>query len=162
MVDCKPTTTPLCASHKLYLADSPSFDQPTLYRSTGTMALGLIFRHVTRLLLEGYSDADWASSLDDRRSIGGHDLMLGGNLLTWSSKKQRVVARSSVESEYRSLANLTTDIVWLHSLLSEIGVKFLCHKLPIGYVTSSGSNSGAGLVQLQWEMLDEQLQERLI
>ncbi|KAK6157457.1 hypothetical protein DH2020_011705 [Rehmannia glutinosa] len=88
----------------------------------GTVHLGLAFYPAKRMVLEAYSDADWASDSDDRKSTGGHCVFLGGNLLTWSSRKQGVVSRSSAESEYRSLADTTTDLVWLHSLLKELGV----------------------------------------
>lgn len=50
-------------------------------------------------------------------------MFLGGNLVVWNAKKQEVVSRSSAESEYRSLANLVTDIVWLQSLCKELGVE---------------------------------------
>lgn len=61
--------------------------------------------------LIGYSDANWATCRDDWKSIGGHCVYLGGSLVSWSSKKQNVVARSSTESEYRSLSNLAADVV---------------------------------------------------
>ncbi|XP_057803015.1 secreted RxLR effector protein 161-like [Salvia miltiorrhiza] len=88
----------------------------------GTASLRLSFKPSATSQIIGYSDADWAGSVDDRRSTGGHCIYLGSNLITWSAKKQDVVSRSSAESEYRSLANATTDIVWLHALCSELGL----------------------------------------
>ncbi|CAA0839160.1 cysteine-rich RLK (RECEPTOR-like protein kinase) 8, partial [Striga hermonthica] len=90
----------------------------------GTLSLGLSFQPVKRFTLEAYIDADWASCLDDRRSTGGHFIMLGQNLLCWSSKKQQVVSRSSAESEYRSLATASSDLLWMHSLVHELGLFF--------------------------------------
>ena len=83
----------------------------------GTIHLGLFIRPSTSYTLNGFTDADWASNIDDRRSTGGYCIFLGSNLISWSSRKQPVVARSSTESEYRALANGAAEMTWLHSLL---------------------------------------------
>lgn len=88
----------------------------------GTDSLSLHFVPSSSNCIEAFSDADWAGCPDDSRSTGGHCVYFGSNLVIWSSKKQDVVSRSSAESEYRSLANVTTDVIWLHSLCSELGI----------------------------------------
>lgn len=72
--------------------------------------------------LVAFSDSDWAGCPDDRRSTSGYCVFLGKNLLAWSSKKQQTVSRSSTESEYKALANASAELIWLQSLLWELGI----------------------------------------
>ncbi|KAK6122039.1 hypothetical protein DH2020_044210 [Rehmannia glutinosa] len=88
----------------------------------GSKSLGIQFTTSPRMNLEAFVDADWASSCDDRKSIGGYCVFLGPNLITWCSKKQQVVARSSTEAEYRSMAVAITDLIWIQALFAELGI----------------------------------------
>ena len=88
----------------------------------GSQDIGLHIQPAKEQCLIGFSDVDWAGSLDDRRSTGGYCIYLGPNLVSWSSKKQHVVARSSTESEYRSLAHTASELTWLQSLCRELHV----------------------------------------
>ena len=88
----------------------------------GTLYHGLHFSAHSSLELRAYSDADWAGDPTDRRSTTGYCFFLGDSLISWRSKKQTVVARSSTEAEYRALADATQELLWLRWLLEDMGV----------------------------------------
>ncbi|PKU83090.1 Retrovirus-related Pol polyprotein from transposon TNT 1-94 [Dendrobium catenatum] len=87
----------------------------------GTVNYGLPITK-TNLVLHSFSDADWAGDPISRKSTSGYCSFLGNNLISWTVKKQHTVARSSTESEYRSLAALTADILWLKRVLADFGI----------------------------------------
>ena len=86
----------------------------------GAPGQGLLYEDRGHTQIVGYSDADWAGSPSDRRSTSGYCVFIGGNLISWKSKKQDVVARSSAEAEYRAMALVTCELVWLKQLLQEL------------------------------------------
>lgn len=65
----------------------------------GTITDGLLLTKPKELQLQSYADADWASDTDDRKSTSGLCVYLGSNLITWCSKKQNIISRSSTEAE---------------------------------------------------------------
>lgn len=88
----------------------------------GTPGKGLLFGAHGNLQVEIYTDADWAGSITDRRSTSGYCTFVGGNLVTWRSKKQNVVARSSAEAEFRAVAHGICEALWIKRLLEELKV----------------------------------------
>jgi hypothetical protein len=86
----------------------------------GTIDYGLLLHRSTSSELVVYTDADWAGCPDTRRSTFGYVVFLGGNLVSWSSKCQLVVSRSSAEAEYRAVANGVAEASWLRQLLAEL------------------------------------------
>ncbi|GAV79869.1 hypothetical protein CFOL_v3_23332, partial [Cephalotus follicularis] len=87
-----------------------------------TPSRGILFSNHGHLRLEAFTYADWADSGDDRRSTSGYCTFLGGNLVTWRSKKQTVVARSSAEAEYRAMTQGVCELLWLKVMLKDLGV----------------------------------------
>ena len=75
--------------------------------------------------IECFTDADWVGSKEDRRSTSGYCVFVGGNLVSWKSKKQSVVSRSSAVFEYRAMTLFVCEIMWFHQLLVEVGIKTL-------------------------------------
>ncbi|KAK1696441.1 hypothetical protein QYE76_013138 [Lolium multiflorum] len=86
----------------------------------GTTHYGLQFYRSTAHDLVAYSDADWAGCPDTRKSTSGFCVFLGQNLVSWSSKRQPTVSRSSAEAEYRAVANCIAESYWLRQLLLEL------------------------------------------
>ncbi|KAK1604433.1 hypothetical protein QYE76_028106 [Lolium multiflorum] len=87
-----------------------------------TYSHGLVLRSTPATLISAFSDADWAGNIDDRRSTGGYAIFYGGNLIAWTARKQATVSRSSTESEYKAVANATAEVIWVQSLLKELGL----------------------------------------
>ena len=86
----------------------------------GTSHFGLQLHKNSSHELIAYSDADWAGCPDTRKSTSGFCVFLGTNLISWSSKRQHTVSRSSAEAEYRAVANCVAESCWLRQLLQEL------------------------------------------
>nr|GEV56080.1 ribonuclease H-like domain-containing protein [Tanacetum cinerariifolium] len=86
----------------------------------GTLDFGFHLYSSTTISLVGYTDADWAGCPSTRRSTSGYCVFLGDNLLSWSSKHQQTISRSSAEAEYRGVVNVVAETAWLHNLLREL------------------------------------------
>ena len=82
---------------------------------------GLLDRRQGHLHIEAYYDSWFTGDKEDRKSHGGYATYVGGNLVTWRSQKQSIVSRSSAEVEYRAMADTTAEMLWLRSLLTELG-----------------------------------------
>ena len=83
---------------------------------------GILFtKNVNCQSVDAYSDADWAGAIDDRRSTSGYFTFVGGNLVTWRNKKHNVVARSSVEAEFRGMTLGICEALWLRLLVMDLG-----------------------------------------
>ena len=82
----------------------------------------ILFRKGRKLTVETYIDADHGGNLDSRRSTVGYCTFLGSNLITWRSKKQTVVSRSSTEAEFRAMALGIRELLWIKIILSDLRI----------------------------------------
>uniref|UniRef100_A0A2N9ERL8 Integrase catalytic domain-containing protein n=1 Tax=Fagus sylvatica TaxID=28930 RepID=A0A2N9ERL8_FAGSY len=135
----KPVATPMEPNLKLMPDEGDFVDDPDTYRRlVGKLIYLTITRpdisyavsivvvsfidHLVISALKVILDADWAGSPSDRKSTTGYCTFIGGNLVTWRSKKQSVVARSSAEAEYRAMTHTTCELTWLRTVLQEFGL----------------------------------------
>ncbi|CAJ2656645.1 unnamed protein product [Trifolium pratense] len=95
---------------------------------------GLFFKKTNERNVSIFTDADWAGSVTDRRSTSGYCTYVWGNLVTWRSKKQGVVARSSAEVEFRAMAQGICEGLWIHRVLEELKMKI---ELPLKLYSDS-------------------------
>lgn len=86
----------------------------------GTSSHGLQIFKSKLNTLTAYSDADWAGCPDTRRSTSGYAIYLGDNLISWSSKRQQTVSRSSTKAEYKGTANAVAETCFLRNLLLKL------------------------------------------
>ena len=137
----------------------------------GTLHHGLLLTPASTtepLAITGFCDADWASDPDDRRSTSGACIFLGPNLISWWAKKQTLVARSSAEAEYRSLAQASAEIIWIQFLLKELEVKskvpqIFCDNLSVVSLSSQSCASfknkthGTGIFFVRVKVIKKEL-----
>ncbi|KAI5354969.1 hypothetical protein L3X38_007864 [Prunus dulcis] len=133
MLDSKPARTLLDSKLKLdmegeLLNDIRYYQRTYLlnYHQTRhhicrSVGRGILMKNNDNVHILGYTDVDWAGNCLDRKSTTGYCAFIGGNLVTWKSKKQQVIARSSAEAEYRAMASTACELIWLKGLLSDLG-----------------------------------------
>ena len=108
-----------------------------------TPGQGVLYENRGHTQVVGYTNADWVGSPTDRRSTSGYCIFIGRNLISWKSKKQDVVARSSAETEYRAMTLATCELIWLRHLLQELRfgmdeqMKLICDNQVVLHITSN-------------------------
>ncbi|GAA0185800.1 transmembrane signal receptor [Lithospermum erythrorhizon] len=125
----------------------------------GTTGQGILLASVFYLSLTGWCDSDWASCRLTRRSLTGWIVFLGGSPISWKTKKQKTVSRSSAEAEYRSMAALTTKLKWLKMLLLDLGVlhyapmTLFCYSQSVLHITQNPVFHLSRLIDIMFVML---------
>jgi len=134
-----------------------------------SMSLGLRITKSSSRLVSGFTDADWAGCVDDRRSTGGFAIFFGSNLVSWSARKQATVSRSSTESEYKSMANATAEIMWIQSLLKELGVRssptarLWCDNLGATYLSANPVfHARTKHIEIDYHFVRERVAQKLL
>ncbi|GKD73809.1 ribonuclease H-like domain-containing protein [Tanacetum coccineum] len=104
-------------SETVYMHQPPGFVDAS---SAGIVDFGLQLYASATTSLVGYTDADWAGCPSTRRSTSGYCVFLGDNLLSWSTKRQHALSRSSDKAEYHGVANVVVETAWLRNLLRKL------------------------------------------
>ena len=94
----------------------------------GTLYQGLHYPVSNDLCLNAYCDSDWAACAYSRKSLSGYCIYLGPCLISWKTKKQTTVSKSSAEAEYRAMANTVCELLWISYVLQDLQVAI---QLPI-------------------------------
>ena len=130
-----------------------------------TINFGLQLHKPSSFDLVAYSNVDWGGNADNCTSTSAYLIFLGGNPISWSSKKQRTVARSSTEAEYRAIATAALEVMWLKNLLSELCIPLshpsllLCDNIGATYLCSNPIlHSRMKHISLDYHFVREQVQ----
>uniref|UniRef100_A0A3Q7IGL5 GAG-pre-integrase domain-containing protein n=1 Tax=Solanum lycopersicum TaxID=4081 RepID=A0A3Q7IGL5_SOLLC len=86
----------------------------------GTVGQGVWLQSKPAVTLSCWCDSDWAACPNTRRSITGYVIKFGDSLMSWKSKKQQAVSRSSAEAKYKSMASTVSEVTWLLGLFIEL------------------------------------------
>ncbi|XP_019241933.1 PREDICTED: uncharacterized protein LOC109221968 [Nicotiana attenuata] len=95
---------------------------------------GILLSSKLNNTISAFCDADLAACPFSRKSVSGYLVKFGDSLISWKSKKQTIISRSSAEAEYRSLATTVAELIWLIGLLKEVEVEV---KLPVEVFSDS-------------------------
>ncbi|MDF3680994.1 Ty1/Copia family ribonuclease HI, partial [Enterobacter hormaechei] len=82
----------------------------------GTKGFGILYTEINDFKLVGYTDSDWAGSLDDRKSTSGYMFHMGSSAISWASKKQPIVAQSTAKAEYIAANAAACQGIWLRRI----------------------------------------------
>ncbi|GJX15713.1 ribonuclease H-like domain-containing protein [Tanacetum coccineum] len=102
----------------------------------GCLGLGIHFVKTSGMFLSAFSYADWAKCVITRKSVTGYCVFFNSSLISWKSKKQNTLSKSSTEAEYRALASVTSEVIWILNFLKDLKIENL---LPVNLHCDSNS-----------------------
>jgi hypothetical protein len=135
----------------------------------GTIKWGVEFTKGRSLMVSAYSNVDWAGCLGVWCSIGGFAVYVGANLVSWCVKKQPMRSRSSKEAEYKSMAIVTAEIIWVQTILRWLGISepkaphLWCDNLRATYLSANPIFlARTKHIEIDYHFIGERVAERLL
>eukprot|EP00253_Pinus_taeda_P022001 PITA_22001 len=86
----------------------------------GTKRFGILYTVSERSDLIGYTDSDWAGSVNDQKSTSGYVFHMGSGAISWASKKQPIVALSTTKVEYVAATAAACQTIWMRMMLRSL------------------------------------------
>ncbi|KAH9725530.1 protein kinase domain-containing protein [Citrus sinensis] len=130
---------------------------------------GILLSSNSSFQIEAYCDSDWGGCVTTRRSVTVYCVFLGESPISWKSKKQATVARSTAEAEYRAMASATCELIWLKSLLHDLGVShpqpmqlYCDNKTALHIAANPVFHERTKHIELDCHFVREKIQARLI
>ncbi|XP_036340281.1 secreted RxLR effector protein 161-like [Rhagoletis pomonella] len=119
--------------------------------------------------IKGFCDADWASDVDERKSMSGYVFTMQGAAISWSSKKQKTIALSSTEAEYMSLVSAVQEAIWLRRLERELQnnynkptLIFCDNKSAIQLAKNGASSARTKHIEIKEKFVEEKMENGII
>eukprot|EP00253_Pinus_taeda_P030188 PITA_30188 len=164
MEDSKTVCTPMVTGCSLSANDeSSAVHQPTYRSMIGSLL------YLTDLTIHAYTDADWAVSVDDRKSTSGGAFFMGSRLVSWFSKKQSSIALSTAEAEYVVVASCCTQLLWMMHTLEDFQntctppISILCDNTSAIIISKNPvMHSKTKHIQIKYHFLREQVIEQKV
>lgn len=134
----------------------------------GTTDFGIWHSRCKDTTLVGFSDNDWESCVDDRKSLSAYVFSVGGGAVSWSSKKQPIVALSTSEAEYIAASGATCQAIWLRRLLEDMNLKqenptvIYCDKSAISLSRNPVHHSRAKHIELKFHFIREMVEKGVV
>ena len=159
----------VCARYQVALKESHLTTVKRIIRYiNGTPNYGLWYSKDSNACLAGYSDADWAGSVDDRNSTSGGCFYLGNNLALWMSKKQNSVSLSTTKAEYIAVGSCCTQLLWMKKLLYDYGIPqdtmcvFCDNTSAINLSKNPIQHSKSKHIEISYHFIRDLVEERVV